>query len=90
MAVHMSVRKRARQNEKARQGNRIWKSKIKNIRNKLERSIENKDTDSVKDLFNNYVSIIDKASAKGIIHKSNASRKKMRMAQKINSLISAN
>ena len=89
MREHLSVQKRARQNEKARQRNRMWKSKIKTMKNRLEQLIEAKDVDSLKELYNSYISIVDKASSKGIIHKSSASRKKMQMAQKINSLTSA-
>lgn len=89
MAVHTSVRKRARQNEKARVRNRMWKSRIKTLKNKLEKSIEKKETDILSSLYNDYVSVIDKASSKGVIHKNNASRKKMRMTKKISSFTSA-
>ena len=83
MAVHRSVEKRARQNTKARSRNRFWKSKIKTAKTGLEKAIENNKTDMLASLYNDYVSIIDKASSRNVIHKNTASRKKKRMAQKI-------
>lgn len=89
MAVHKSVEKRARQNEKARSRNRVLKSKIKTARAALEKAIEDKKTDLTASLYNNYVSVVDKASSRKVIHKNNASRKKRRMAQKIKDIGSA-
>jgi small subunit ribosomal protein S20 len=83
LAVHKSVEKRARQNIKARSRNRVWKSKIKTAKLGLEQAIENKKTDQLASLYSNYVSAIDKASSRNVIHKNTASRKKKRMAQKI-------
>ncbi len=84
MAVHKSVEKRARQSEKARSRNRVWKSKVKTAKAALEKAIEDKKTDLTASLYNNYVSIVDKASSRKVMHKKNASRKKRRMARKIN------
>ena len=89
MAVHKSVEKRARQNENARSRNRVLKSKIKTAKAALEKAIEDKKTDLTASLYNNYVSIVDKASSRKVIHKKNASRKKRRMAQKIKGIGSA-
>ena len=89
MAVHKSVEKRARQNENARSRNRVLKSKIKTARLALEKAIEEKKADLTESLYNNYVSIVDKASSRKVIHKNTASRKKRRMAQKIKGIGSA-
>ena len=86
MAEHLSVEKRARQNEKARKRNRVWKSRIKTVQNRLKRSIESKDGDSAAAQYQEYISLVDKAVSKGVIHKKNAARKKTRMAQRIKSL----
>ena len=83
MAVHKSVEKRARQNEKARSRNRVLKSKVKTAKNALEKAIADKKKDQLESLYNNYVPAVDKASSRKVIHKNTASRKKMRMAQKI-------
>lgn len=89
MEGHTSVEKRARQNEKARLRNRTWKSKIKTLKGKLEKAIEDKETEALTSLYNDYVSIVDKAATRKVLHKNNASRKKTRMAHKINSLKTA-
>jgi small subunit ribosomal protein S20 len=83
---HISVEKRARQSEKARLRNRNWKSKIKTSKGKLEIAIENKEIEALSSLYNDYVSVIDRAASRKVLHKNNASRKKARMARKINSL----
>ena len=89
MAVHKSVEKRARQSEKARSRNRVLKSKVKTAKIALEKAIEDKKTDLTASLYKNYVSVVDKASSRKVIHKNNASRKKRRMAQKIKGIGSA-
>ena len=89
MAVHKSVEKRARQNDKARSRNRVLKSKIKTARAALEKAIVDKKTDLTESLYKSYVSIVDKASSRKVIHKNTASRKKRRMAQKIKGIGSA-
>ena len=86
MTKNLSVEKRERQSKKANFRNRMMKSKLKTARKKLEMCIEKKDTDTLPALFNEYVSLVDKAASKGVIHKNNASRKKMRMAQIVNSI----
>ena len=86
MEGHISVEKRARQSEKARLRNRTWKSKIKTSKGKLEIAIENKEIEALSSLYNDYVSVIDRAASRNVFHKNNASRKKARMAKKINSL----
>lgn len=86
MPVSASVRKRVRQNKKARMGNRIWKSRIKTVRGKLTKAIMLKDVDKVQSLYRDFVSLVDRAASKGLLHRKNASRKKARVAQKINNL----
>jgi small subunit ribosomal protein S20 len=86
LARHLSVEKRKRQSEKANLRNRMVKSKLKTAKKKLEVSIEKKDTGTMTSLFNEYVSMVDTAVSKGVIHRNTASRKKMRMAKKINDL----
>lgn len=83
MAVHRSVIKRARQSEKARLRNRMWKSRIKSAKINLEKAIVNNEIDSLDNLYRKYVSLVDKAASKRIIHRNNASRKKTRIAQRI-------
>jgi len=83
LASHKSAKKSVRQDAKARMRNRMWKSRMKTAKNKLERALEEKRTDDVDTLFKEYVSVVDSAASKGVIHRNTASRKKTRMSQKL-------
>jgi small subunit ribosomal protein S20 len=86
LAVHASVIKRARQNRKARQRNRTWKSRIKTVQSHIEKALMNKEAAPLEELYRQYCSLVDKAASKKVIHRNNAARKKTRLAQKIHSL----
>ena len=86
MPVHKSAEKSARQNNRARIRNRMWKSRIKTARKKIEAALLNNQRNGLDKLFREYVSIVDRAVSRGVIHRNNAARKKMRMAHKLNSL----
>jgi len=86
LAKHLSVEKRKRQADKANLRNRMVKSKLKTAKKKLEMSIEKKDTKSITAMYNEYVSLVDRAASGGVIHRNNASRKKAWMAKKVNSV----
>ena len=88
MAVHQSVMKRARQNTKARQRNRSWKSRIKTQQKRIENALENKETGALEQMYRDYSSLADKAVSKGVIHKNTAARKKMKMHLRIQGLVS--
>jgi small subunit ribosomal protein S20 len=83
VAVHKAAKKSVRQDERARTSNRIWKSKVKSAKKKLEDALEKNEKNTFESLFQNYVSVIDRATSKGVIHKNNAARKKTRMAQRL-------
>ncbi len=83
MAVHKAAIKSVRQDEKARMSNKMWKSKVKSAKKKLENALEKNERDTYESLFKNYVSVVDRAISKGVIHKKNAARKKTRMAQRL-------
>ena len=83
MATHKSAIKRARQNIKRNLRNRMWKSRIKTARKKLEKAIEENNKELIDQLLRDYKSIIDKAAQRGIIHKNTASRKKKRILVRI-------
>ena len=88
MAVHGSVIKRARQNTKARQRNRSWKSRIKTQQKRIEDALAQKDTNALADLYREYCSLVDKAASRKILHKNNASRKKTKMHLRIQDAMS--
>lgn len=83
MPVHKSAKKSMRQEKKANQRNRTYKSRIRTARNKLERAIA-ENAENRGELYKSYVSLVDRAASKGVIHPNNASRKKMRMAHRVN------
>ena len=87
MANIKSAKKRMRQNEKRRIKNSSLRSSIRTASKKAVQGIESKDekdSKKIKELFINFVKLIDTASRKGIVHKNTAARKKSRLAKKMN------
>ncbi len=68
-----SAKKRLRQNEKKHLRNAVAKTRIKN---ETKKALAGADSKSA-------FSVIDKAAAKGIIHKNNAARRKSRLAKRL-------
>ncbi|RKX96664.1 MAG: 30S ribosomal protein S20 [Spirochaetes bacterium] len=83
MATHKSAIKRARQNQKRNLRNRMWKSRIKTYKNKLEKAIQEQNAELIDQFMREYKSVIDKAALRGVIHKNTASRKKKKMINRI-------
>ncbi len=89
MANIKSKEKRNRQSEKSRIKNSRVKSSIRTAAktvNKLIDSKEEKDLTLINEKFKLFVTRIDAAAQKGIVHKNTAARKKSRLAHKIKSL----
>ncbi len=76
MSRNKSVQKRIRQAEKARLRNRHYKSLMRTSISKVRNS-ENKG--DAQELLKTAVSVIDRVTRKGIIHKNNAANKKSRL-----------
>ena len=74
-----SAKKRLRQNAKKRLRNQIAKTRIKNTTRKALEVSAAPLSDEAKDA----VRAIDKAAAKGIIHRNTAARKKSRLAKRL-------
>ncbi len=83
MATHKSAIKRARQNKKRNLRNRMWKSRIKTVRKKLEKAIEENNKELIDQLIREYKSVVDKAAQRGVIHRNTAARKKKRIMKKL-------
>ncbi|SKA94813.1 small subunit ribosomal protein S20 [Caloramator quimbayensis] len=64
--------------------NKMVKSSIKTAIKKFEAAVEKGNYDEAKALLSQASHLIDKAAAKGVIHKNNAARKKSRLAIKLN------
>jgi small subunit ribosomal protein S20 len=83
VAQHKSAEKSVRQDIKSRLSNRSWKSKIKTARKRLETALERGETTNLDELFKEYVSIVDRATAKGVLHRNTSSRRKHNMARRL-------
>ncbi len=78
-----SSQKRERQNEKNRLRNRTYKSKARTIIRKAFLAMEEGDLDNAKTVTAEAIQALDKAAAKGVIHKNNASRRKSRLMARL-------
>lgn len=82
MANTKSAKKRIRSNERKRQRNQMYRSRVKTMIKKAELSIYSGTPDEA--LVREALSTLDKAAVKGIIHKNNAARRKSRLMKKFN------
>ena len=82
MANIKSQIKRNRQNEKRRLRNRSVRSEI-NTRTKVALDASDHDDETATETLRLAVRRIDKAAAKGVIHKNNAARRKSRLVREI-------
>ncbi|MGQ9818859.1 MAG: 30S ribosomal protein S20 [Candidatus Kapaibacteriales bacterium] len=83
MAHHKSALKRIRQNEKRRVYNRRNKMVAKKIVKAIKKA---KSFEDARELLSQAYKILDRISARGVIHKNNASNKKSRLARFVNKL----
>jgi small subunit ribosomal protein S20 len=81
-----SVRKRVRQTKKTTLRNHAVKNMVKTLSKKVELEVANKNIERTKTALNKTISAIDRAKAKGVIHKNTASRKVSRLTRLVNSL----
>ncbi len=90
MANIQSQRKRNRQNEKRRIKNSRVKSSIRTTYKKVVSDLEDSssDTGQLQEAYRKFVRTIDAAARKGIVHRNKASRKKSRLARRVNASIS--
>ena len=86
MATHKSAEKRDRQSVKRRERNVSSKSEVKTRIKSLLSAVGTKDKEASEKALKAAVPAIDKAAAKGVIHKKNASRKISRLTKKINAI----
>ncbi len=79
-----SAAKRARQNVVREKRNRRIKSMLKTSIRRFEESLQSGDQEEAKNKLYAAVRQIDKAAAKGVVHKNNAARKKSRLNRLFN------
>lgn len=83
MANHKSALKRVGITEKKNLRNRMITSQVKTAVKNFDAAVASEDKAAMESSFLNAVSTVDKAAAKGVIHKNAASRKKAQMAVKL-------
>ena len=86
MANSPQTRKRARQNVVRNQRNRSYRSSVRTSIKALLKAISSDDKDSAPAAYRNAVSVIDKGTNKGLMHKNTAARLKSRLNKRVQTL----
>ena len=86
MANTKSAEKRARQSETKRLQNRSVKSGLRKAEKDFVAAVEAATKDEAAKAFRDISSMLDKAAKTGVLRKETASRKKSRLAAKVNKL----
>ena len=81
--IHQSVLKRERQSIKRHLSNKAVINKVKTLVKKLQTAITSKKLSEARQFLPLIISTIDKAAAKGIIHRNTAARKVSRLTRSI-------
>ena len=85
MPIKTSAKKALKRSLKKREQNLFHKRRIKDLQKKIEKLIKEKKIEEAKNLLPQYYKFLDKAAKEGVIKKNEASRRKSKMAKKINS-----
>lgn len=86
MPITKSAQKHMRQSLKRRLRNRAAKSSLKTVIKKVRAGIEGHDRSAAEKAFVHAVPFIDRAAAKGFIHKNAAARYKSRLSRQLQAL----
>lgn len=86
MANSKSAKKRVLINERNRVRNQAIKTRVKTMTKKVLAAVETADVEAAKAALTVAFKEFDKAVTKGVLKKNTASRKKSRLAVKVNSL----
>ncbi len=83
MANIKSAMKRAKVSEKKRMQNRMVMSSVRTQLRHFNEAVEAGEVDQAKAMYDETVSKVDQAAAKGVIHKNAANRKKAQLAARL-------
>ena len=86
MANIKSQKKRIKTAEKARVRNRAVRSELKTAVKRVHAAVESNDADAAQLACNKACRLLDKATAKGIIHKNQAAQRKSGVQLLVNSM----
>lgn len=81
-----NAKKAVRNNPKRKELNNTFKASMRSAIKNVEKSVEAKDKEKATSNLNIAIKRIDKAAAKGIVHKNFVARNKSRLTKKVNSL----
>jgi len=84
-----SAAKALRRSERRRIRNRFWRSTARTFIKKARKLIEAGDLEAAAKAVGDAISVLDRAAAKGVIHKNNAARRKSRLMKRFNALVKA-
>ncbi len=84
MAHHKSAKKRIQLSAVQNTRNRINRSRLNTA---LKNVLETQDKENIENDYRKAVSLIDKLTAKGLIHLNNAARKKSRLAHHVKAVL---
>jgi len=86
VANHASADKRARQSTKHRMQNRMQKTAMRSAVKSVNAAVEAGDRDAAGEALKAAIPLIDRAGRKGLIHKSQASRRVSRLSANVKGL----
>lgn len=86
MANHKSAEKRNRQNKLRNARNTHIRSTMRTFVKRVRTAVAEGDMETARQMLEKAVPCIDKAAAKGVIHKATASRKISRLAKLVNTV----
>lgn len=86
MANHKSAIKRHKQSVKRAARNRAVKTRIKNVIKAVRAAVTEKDKEQAQAKLTEAMSVLDKASSKGVIHWKNAARKISRLSKAVDGI----
>lgn len=89
MANHKSAIKRNRQSERRRAVNRSNTQRLRTQLKKMKSAIGANSKEDVQKLLGPTLSLLDKSTQKGVLHKNAASRQKSRLMQGVNRILAA-
>ena len=86
MANTRSAMKRNRQNKKRREHNRVYRGRARTSVKNARLAIEAGNVEEARENTKLAIKALDRAAAKGVIHKNNASRRKSRLLKYLTTL----
>jgi len=88
MANIKSAEKRILLNERQRERNRTFRSRMRTAIKHLRTAVDSGETDQAQELLPRTLRVIDETAQKGVIHRNTAARYKSRLTRAVNGLAS--